>query len=82
MSPVNPGLIPLRNTPEGGEPLAYGDSDLETQNINVKQINLFLTRMNPVGKASMADITQTSKLTFLALDVLHRNLVLMGWTTA
>ena len=50
--------------------------------MNMKQMHIFLTRMNPVGKASIADITQTSKLTFLALDVLHRNLVLMGWTTA
>ena len=50
--------------------------------MNMKQMHIFLTRMNPVGNASMADITHTSKLTFLALDVLHRNLVLMGWTTA
>ena len=43
---------------------------------------MFLTLTTAVGTASKADMTQTSKVTFFAWDVVQRYWAFMGCTTA
>jgi hypothetical protein len=41
-----------------------------------------LTLINPVGTPRKADITQTSKVIFIAWDDVQRYWAFIGWTTA